>query len=166
MGVMHVALATLLAAGFMSAPDLRDGRHAFDFEIGSWTIAPSGYGHVVRKLWDGATIAQLVIPKPARHVRGSLLSLYNPTSREWYVYWADASDGTLAPPLAGSFHDGIGTFTGHDTLDGRPVLIRLVYSHVTQRSFQTVQSISHDNGRTWSAGPRQLFTRIASAGPR
>jgi hypothetical protein len=162
-GVIHFALATLLAAGLMSAPDLRDGRHDFDFEIGSWTFAPSGYGHVVRKLWNGATIAQLVIQKPAPHVRGSLLSLYNPSSREWNVYWADANDGTLSPPLAGSFHNGIGTFIGHDTVDGRPVMIRVVYSHVTQRSFQTVQSVSQDNGRTWAARTTRLFTRIGSA---
>jgi len=161
----HFALAALLAAGLTSAPNLRDGRHDFDFEIGRWTIAPSGYGHIVRKLWDGATIAQLVIPKPGPHVRGSLLSLYSPSTRRWTIYWADAVDGKLSPPLAGSFRDGIGTFLGHDTVHGHPVLIRLLYSHVTQRSFQSVQTVSHDNGRTWTAGTTQLFTRIGSAMP-
>jgi hypothetical protein len=155
----------LLAAGLMTAPDLRDGRHDFDFEIGSWTITPSGYGHVVRKLWDGATIAQLVIPKPVLHVRGSLLSLYNPSSREWKIYWANASDGALSPPLAGSFHNGIGVFIGHDTVGGHPVMTRFIYSHVTRRSFQTVQAMSHDSGRTWTSGTTWEYTRVGSRSP-
>jgi hypothetical protein len=149
----------LVALSATSTPGARDGRHDFDFEIGTWKMEPSGYGHVVRKLWDGATIAQLIVLKPSRHVRGSLLSIYTPASRQWSIYWADAEDGTLSPPLVGHFHDGVGTFVGHDTIDGRAALTRLRIFDITPRTFQTVQAESRDGGHTWRSGETTAYIR-------
>ena len=156
-------MRTLLAAALLvslASPARGDGRHDFDFEIGSWTITPGGYGHVVRELWSGATIAQLSVPAPARRVRGSLLSLYDPNRRLWNVYWADAKDGSLSKPLTGSFRNGVGTFTGADTRDGRPILVRIVYDRITASSFQTRQSESGDNGRTWTGTVKRSYARV------
>ena len=143
---MFAGLVALLAVPAAAAGD---GRHDFDFELGTWSMAPSGNIHVVRKLWDGATIAQLVVPAPAPHVRGSLLSLYDPSAHLWNVYWADANDGSLSKPLTGGFRNGIGTFIGPDTRAGRSILVRVVYDRITAHSFRTVQSESTDGGRTW-----------------
>jgi len=149
-----------MAASMTTAPrDMRDGRHDFDFEIGAWKIAPSGYGHIVRKLWDGATIAQLVIPNPRRHVRGSLLSIYNPSSRQWSIYWADAKDGTLSSPLLGRFRNGVGSFVGRDSVDGHAIMTRLCIFNIASRSFQTLEETSSDGGRTWGGAKRATFTR-------
>ncbi|MBV9055218.1 MAG: hypothetical protein JO078_00320 [Candidatus Eremiobacteraeota bacterium] len=167
--IIPLLCAVTLAAGtaantpvgaLIGMPDARDGRHDFDFEVGTWKMSPSGNGHVVRKLWDGATIAQLIVPRPARHVRGSLLTIYRPSSREWNIYWADAGDGTVSRPLIGHFHDSVGIFIGHDSLNGRPALIRLVFSHISARSFQTVQSESVDNGRTWAGERTEIYSRV------
>jgi hypothetical protein len=156
---MPIVFAAMLLAVSIAAPSPSDGRHDFDFEIGSWTMAPSGYGHVVRALWDGATIAQLIVPIPVRHVRGSLLSLYDPNRHRWNVYWADATDGSLSKPLTGTFRNGIGTFTGPDTRAGHPIVVRLVYDHIAANSFQTERSESTDNGRTWSRAVKQTYSR-------
>jgi hypothetical protein len=137
---------------------MHDGRHDFDFEVGTWKIAPSGYGHVVRRLWDGATIAQLIVRKPSRRVRGSLLSIYNPSSRQWSIYWADAQEGTLSAPLLGHFRNGIGTFVSRDTANGGAIT-RLCIFNITSRSFQTIQDQSHDGGHTWSGRRGATFTR-------
>jgi hypothetical protein len=155
---MHVVFAMLLAiAPVVATPN--DGRHDFDFEIGTWTISPSGDGHVVRGLWAGASIAELVVQKPAPHVRGSLLKLYSPARRKWNIYWAGAGDGSLSPPLAGAFRNGVGTFVGKDTSAGRREYVRLVYDRITRRSFRTLQSESVDGGRSWSAPTVNTYTR-------
>jgi hypothetical protein len=155
-------LALLLAiAPLATSPN--DGRHDFDFEIGTWTMSPGAYGHVARELWIGATIGELIVPKPTRHVRGSLLKLYDPARRIWNIYWADAGDGSLSPPLTGAFRDRVGTFVGNDTGGGHRKLVRLVYDRITQRSFRTLQSESVDGGHTWSRPTVEIYTRSTAA---
>jgi hypothetical protein len=156
---MQVLFALLLAtASVATSPN--DGRHDFDFEIGAWTMSPAGDAHVVRGLWAGATIAELIVPKPTRHVRGSLLKLYDPARRIWNVYWVDAGDGSLSPPLTGTFRDRVGTFVGNDTSGGRREIVRLVYDRITPRSFRTLQSKSTDGGRTWSRPTVEIYKRL------
>jgi hypothetical protein len=92
-------------------------------------------------------------------VRGSLLKLYDPERRIWNIYWADAGDGSLSPPLAGTFRERVGTFVGNDTSGSRRKLVRLVYDRITQRSFRTQQSESVDGGHTWSRPTVEIYTR-------
>ena len=155
---MRIMLIVALIAS-LATPPRTDGRHDFDFEIGMWSMTPGGATHVVRKLWDGGTIAQLIVP-PNHHVRGSLLSLYDPMHRDWSIYWADAQDGSLSKPMTGRFRDGIGTFTGSDERAGRPILVRVIYDRITPHSFRTVQSESTDGGRSWSARVTWTYTRL------
>jgi hypothetical protein len=157
-------LATAVLVASLASPALAGGRHDFDFEIGSWTITPGAYRHVVRELWSGATIAQLIVQAPVRRVRGSLLSVYDPNRRVWNIYWADANDGSLSKPLTGGFRNGIGTFTGADTRDGRPILVRIVYDRIAASSFRTVQSESSDEGRTWMSTAQRSYTRLRNPG--
>lgn len=152
---MTFAFALFTLLGSTPAPD---GRHDFDFEIGTWNMLPSGNTHIVQRLWDGATIARLVVKSTAK-VRGSLLSVYLPDSRQWHIYWVSAADGSVSPPLVGSFSNGIGTFVGPDEENGRPILVRLIYSDITPTSFATVQSISHDDGKTWEPGVKTSYVR-------
>ena len=159
---MPLLFALLLAISPI-ATTASDGRHDFDFEIGTWTLSPGGADHVVRELWFGATIAQLIVSKPTPHVRGSLLKLYDPARRVWNIYWADAGDGSLSSPLTGRFRDGVGTFVGIDTSGGTRASIRIVYDHIAQRSFRTLQSESTDGGNTWSRPTVKTYAR--SAGP-
>jgi len=159
---MPVLFALLLAiASVATSPN--DGRHDFDFEIGTWTMSPGDDGHLVHGLWVGATIAELIVPKPSRHVRGSLLKLYDPARRIWNIYWADADDGSLSPPLSGTFRDCVGTFVGSDTSGGRREFVRLVYDRIAQRSFRTLQSKSVDGGHTWSRPTVEIYTRSPAA---
>jgi hypothetical protein len=138
---------------------MSDGRHDFEFELGIWRMSPSGDTHIVRKLWDGGSIAQLRLPKPAPHIRGSLLKLYNPKTHDWSVYWADAVDGTLSPPMVGKFSHGLGTFVGNDRVGGHRVLVRLTYRDITTSSFKTTQSTSSDAGKAWSHAVTETYTR-------
>jgi hypothetical protein len=65
---MLVLFALLLAIA-PGAASPNDGRHDFDFEIGTWTMSPGNYGHLARGLWVGATIAELIAPARATRAR-------------------------------------------------------------------------------------------------
>lgn len=153
---MALIMGALALLGTTAQPNPRND---FDFEIGTWAMSPSGNTHVVERLWEGATIARLIVQKPAPHVRGSLLTVYRQASQRWYIYWVDSSDGSLSAPLVGNFSHGIGTFVGPDEEKGRHVLVRLVFSNVSVNAFETVQSISHDGGKTWDRGDPTFYTR-------
>jgi hypothetical protein len=167
------------AAAFSSTPQsiaMRDGQHDFDFEIGTWKIttrrllhpltgsdtwdSPTGRIHIVQKIWGGlASLAQLEIIDPTPHYAGLMLRLYDPPEHQWRIYWASSADGKVVEPLVGRFVGRRGEFFGTDTLAGRPVCVRVVYSDITLMSFRVEQAFSADGGKTWETNLIQTFTR-------
>ncbi|HEV7704755.1 MAG TPA: DinB family protein [Gemmatimonadaceae bacterium] len=154
----------------------RDGQRDFDFEIGTWAIrmkrlahplsgssewlSPDGYSHIVRKVWNGqASLAELENDRPSAHFDGLMLRTYNPQSHEWNIYWGSSRTGALDSPLVGHFTNGRGEFFQHDTYQGKPILVRVVYSDITPTSFHTEQAYSADDGKTWETNLSQTFTR-------
>jgi hypothetical protein len=159
-----------------SSSTTRDGQRDFDFEIGTWAIrmkrlahplsgssewvSPDGYSHIVRKVWNGgASLAELENDRPAAHFDGLMLRMYDPQSHEWSIYWGSSKTGTLDAPLIGHFANGRGEFFQHDTYQGKPILVRVVYSDITPASFHTEQAYSADDGKTWETNLSQTFTR-------
>jgi hypothetical protein len=61
--------------------------------------------------------------------------------------------------LRGNFRDGIGTFVGDDTLDGRPIKTRVIWSRITPRSARWEQAASGDGGVTWETNWTSDFER-------
>ena len=54
---------------------------------------------------------------------------FDPTTRQWSIYWADSRrPGLLDPPVLGSFTGDTGVFEGDDTFDGRPIRVRFIWS--------------------------------------
>lgn len=178
--MLKYVLSLLLMPALLASSDARasaqpNGQHDFDFEIGAWKIAvkrlvhpltgstewvsPTGRVHIVRKLWDGASLAQLEDEHPKPHFLGLMLRMYNPASHQWNVYWGASADGTLDPPLVGSFINGRGEFYCQTTLGGRTIFARVVYSRITATSFHTEQAFSDDGGKTWQTNLIQDFTR-------
>jgi hypothetical protein len=157
----------------------RDGQRDFDFETGTWAIrmkrlahplsgssewvSPDGYSHIVRKVWNGrASLAELENDRPTAHFDGLMLRLYDPRSHEWSIYWGSSKTGTLDTPLVGHFTNGRGEFFQHDKYQGKPILVRVVYSDITPTSFHTEQAYSPDDGKTWETNLSQSFTRQKS----
>ena len=63
---------------------------------------------------------------PGETVRGVGLRAFDPATRQWLSWWLDGRNpSVIAPPLRGGFANGIGTFVGDDTLDGRPIKTRV-----------------------------------------
>ena len=154
----------------------RDGQHDFDFEIGTWKTKVSRLQHplsgstawvdyegttVVRPIMGGrANLAELDIAGKAGAVQGVSLRLYNPLTHEWSLNYASLRDGALGPPPVGGFVQGRGEFIGHDTLEGRPILVRFVIVCATSSTCRFEQAFSADGGKAWEVNWVATDTRI------
>lgn len=161
--------------GAFMTSNSRDGAHDFDFLFGQWRIhnqrlkdrlvgcadweqfdaigecAPilGGIGNMdsFESDWGG-------------DFRGMTLRLFDLTSKRWSLYWASNRSGVLERPVVGAFQDGIGRFEGADEHQGKPVLARFIWSHITPTSARWEQALSADGGKTWETNWRMQMTRI------
>jgi hypothetical protein len=147
----------------------------FDFWMGSWNV----HNRLLRARLQGSgewdEFASTVVARPildglgnedefrTTHGGGFVamsFRFFDPRSRRWAIYWADARrPGLLDPPVIGGFSGDTGVFEGEDTLDGRPILVRFVWSGVTTPTPRWEQSFSADGGKTWETNWIMDFTR-------
>src|SRR6186997_2070720 len=118
----------------------RSAVHDFDFYMGSWRIH---HRRLKERLagshdweefegtstaWpilDGAgNIDDNVLELPAGTYRAISLRTFDPATDRWLTTRLD-------PPVVGGFVDGIGTFIAPDTFNGRPILVRFLWSEIT-----------------------------------
>ena len=174
--VLLCSLATLALSQHASAQqqntypshasgEVRDGQHDFDFELGSWKIhlkrrinpltgsdkwIEFDGTSVTRKVWDGrAQIEEFETDGAGGHIEGLTLRLYNPQSHQWSLSWANSKNGTLVPAQVGEFKDGKGEFYAQDTLNGRMIIVRFIWSETNTNKPHFEQSFSDDGGKTW-----------------
>jgi hypothetical protein len=162
-----VGLAAAAAAYAADAtPVARDGAHDFDFDLGVWKTHITRRLHpltgsdesiqlrgtvTVRKVWDGrAQLEEIEADGPKGHWEGMTLFLYNPQARQWSMNFANSSSGTLATPMVGNFENGRAELFAPDTLDGRSILVRAVWSDITPTTHTYQEFYSADGGRTWA----------------
>lgn len=159
------AISAPLAQASAAVAPLRDGAHDFDFDLGTWRteivrrVHPlSGSGEVmrlsgtvtVRPLWDGkAQVEEIEADGPNGHWEGMTVFLYDPGAHQWSMNFANSSVGKFTIPMIGSFRDGRGELVGSDTLDGRAIMVRAVWSDITPSSHTYEESYSDDGGHSW-----------------
>lgn len=157
----------------------RDGQHDFDFELGSWKIhlkrrlnpltgsntwVDFDGTSVTRKLWDGrAQIEQFETDGAGGHIEGLTLRTYNPKNRQWSLYWANSKDGVVVPPQIGQFKNGVGEFYAQDTLNGKQIFVRFIWSKTETSVPHFEQSFSDDGGKTWEVNWITDQTRVGDA---
>lgn len=153
------------AASSQRSQAWRDGQHDFDFNIGVWRTHYRRLLHPlagsndwiefdgtvsVRKVWGGrAQLEEIEADGPMGHWEGLTLFLYNPRAHQWSQYFANSSTGVLDRPEIGEFKDEQGEFFDQERFNGRAILVRLVWSDITQNSHRLEQSFSDDGGKTW-----------------
>jgi hypothetical protein len=171
------AQQTSAPTGQNAALAYRDGQHDFDFEVGSWKIhlkrrlnpltgsdkwVEFDGTSVTRKIWDGRSqIEEFETDGAAGHIEGLTLRLYNPQSHQWSLNWANAKDGTVVAPQIGEFRNGVGEFYGTDTLNGKVILIRFIWSNTITNTPHFEQSFSVDGGKTWEVNWITDQTRVS-----
>lgn len=160
-----------------TATTQRDGQHDFDPLIGKWKyhlkrrlrpltgsnewVELEGTG-VCYKIWDGrADLDTIEVDGPTGHLEGLTLRTYDSQSHQWRLYWANARNGIMDPPQVGEFKDGRGEFYAQDTINGRTVLIRFIWTNLTTNTPHFEQSFSDDGGKTWEVNWITDQTRIS-----
>jgi hypothetical protein len=161
------------------APPIHDGAHDFDPLFGNFTyhlrrlVHPlsgssdwtdlTGTGACYR-VWEGrAQLDTLEVDGASGHIEGLTLRLYNPTSRQWRLYWANSRVGRLDPPQIGDFREGHGDFFTTDTINGKTILIRFDWSRMTSGAPHFEQAFSADGGNNWETNWITEQTRTGNA---
>jgi hypothetical protein len=175
--VTLIAAAVLYCrGGFASQPPIaaaatsaeHDGQRDFDYLLGTWNVhlkrrvrPLTGSSEWVeldgkitcRSIWDGkAEVEEFVVVSAQTdvHIQGLATRLYNPATHQWSIYWASSKNAAMDPlPQVGHFQDGRGEFYGVDTLDGRAIYVRFVWTNTTSAAPHFEQSFSADGGKTW-----------------
>ncbi len=154
----------------------RDGQHDFDPLLGRWKyhlkrrlnpltgsntwVELDGTG-VCFKIWDGrAELDTIEVEGPTGHIEGLTLRMYNPQSHQWRLYWANSKNGVMDPPQIGEFKNGRGEFFAQDTINGKSIFIRFVWTDMTTNSPHFEQSFSNDGGKTWEVNWITDQTRV------
>lgn len=151
-------------AGSPTASTDHDGQHDFDSLAGTWKCHTKYRAHPFasrsdpwieydgtenfQKIWDGAML-ELSKVANANGPGGLMLYTYNPQSHQWSVYFANSKDGKVGPPNVGEFRNGRGEFFVQDTLNGKSMLNRYVWSQIASSAPHFEESWSNDGGRTW-----------------
>lgn len=166
----------LLIAGLLALSPAVAGGNDFDSEFGNWTIHVRRLMHplahrndwvtydgtkVVTPIWRGkGNVAEVTADGKAGHLQFVALRLYNPSSRQWSLYFSSANSGSFATPLHGERHNDAIEFIGPDTFDGRHILVRFV-SHETGKDHTTSeQYFSDDGGHSWELNWVNEYTRV------
>jgi hypothetical protein len=120
---------------------------------------------VARKVWDGrAIIEEVELDSPGGHIEGLTLRLYNAQTYQWSIYWANSKIGAMDPsPQVGQFRNGRGEFYGTDTLNGKLIYVRFVWTKTNTNTPHFEQSYSDDGGKTWEVNWMTDQTRISDA---
>lgn len=153
----------------------RNGQHDFDFNFGTWKSHISRLQHpltgstswvqldgtvVVRKIWGGrAQLEEVEARGPNGRFEDLALFLYNPQTHQWSINFANSKTGTWETPTIGEFKNGRGEFFDQESLDGRAILVRIIWSDITPDSHRFEQSYSDDGGQTWEPNFKAYVTR-------
>jgi hypothetical protein len=145
-----------------------DGRHDFDFEVGSWNAHVKTLVHrlshstdwdefsgtvVTRTLpmlegWNESEM-QVDSPKSGKHIALLAVRLYNPSTHQWAIYGSSVKTGTFDPPMIGQFQNGRGEFYSQDTWESRPIFVRFIWKSIDATHTSLEQAYSDDGGKTW-----------------
>ncbi len=157
-------------------PTTRDGRHDFDFLIGTWKSHQRRLRErlkgsqsweefeatlEVRKVLGGlGNFDELVMQRNGKTMVGVTLRLFNPETQQWSIYWADSSGSGLTAPMVGEFTDGHGVFYDCEPFEGKRIFSRFIWTHESDASCHWEQAFSRDGGATWETNWTAEFARM------
>lgn len=112
------------------------------------------------RFWDGrAQLEEIEADGSTGHFEGLTLFLYRPQAHQWAQYFTVSGAGVMNQPQIGEFKNGRGEFFDQESFNGRTILVRFVWSDITQYSHHVEQSFSDDGSRTWEPNFVATLTR-------
>lgn len=180
-------VASLAAGGFTAlamsaqatpeAAPLTGHEHDWDWLVGRWNVKHrclkgrltgsteweefTGSSTLWLTLGGLGTIDDNVMERPAGTFRAVGIRAFDVKTGLWSIWWLDPRSPNIDPPVRGGFKNGIGTFSGPDTLNGRPIMVRYTWSAITPTSAHWEQAYSPDEGVSWEVNWRMDFSRQA-----
>ena len=152
----------------------------FDFALGDWVVrhrcltqrlAGPEQGGADWIEFDGTmstrpilggfgNVEDNVLNKPGDEYRAVALRSFDPADGTWAIWWLDGrAPHRLDVPVVGGFVEGIGTFYADDTLDGRAIRVRFVWTRQSEDALRWEQAFSPDGGESWEVNWEMAFTR-------
>jgi hypothetical protein len=147
--------------------------HDFDYFVGGWVtkqrrLKTTGNGSsdweefpavecLTSYLGGLATVDELYMPTKGKS--GLTLRAFDPTKRQWSIYWVSSATGQLDPvPVVGGFRGNHGEFYGQDEVESRAVKVRYTWDKLDHDHARWQQAFSYDN-KTWETNWIGEFTR-------
>jgi hypothetical protein len=159
----------------MTEDTLNDGRHDFDFYMGSWRIQNrrlkerlkgcteweefEGRSDCHPILGGVGNFDEVSFTRETGVSQGMTLRLFNPKSKQWHIYWADSNNVNLELPMVGGFQGERGEFYAHEPFEGRMVYSRFIWKKGVD-TCHWEQAFSEDGGKTWETNWTMDSTRI------
>ena len=122
----------------------------FDFWLGEWdlTWGDGGRGtNVITAVLDQRVIQEQFDGRPATPLQGLSVSTYNMQLGKWQQTWVDNSGSYL--DFVGEFAAGKMILSREATLEGQPILQRMVWYNIAEQSLDWNWERSTDGGETW-----------------
>ncbi len=161
----------------MTSPANSSGASDFNFFPGNWQVAHrrlkqrlagstdweefGGTCNVQTLLGGLGNVDDNLIDLTGAPYRAVTLRSFNPATQQWTIWWLDGRvPGRLDAPMVGSFTDGVGTFYGDDTLNGKPIKLRFLWTMAAPDVPRWEQAFSADGGGTWETNWVMTFHRV------
>jgi hypothetical protein len=147
------------------APSPTSAQTDFDFYHGSWNIKNQKLNDRLSNCTDWTEFSATQQCRPVllgignidhfqanfdgNPFEGMTLRLFNPKTRLWNIYWADSNNGTMDPPVVGSFEGNIGQFFTKDTFRGIEIIVVFRWDKTDPDNPIWSQAFSVDGGENW-----------------
>lgn len=155
--------------------------HDFDFLVGSWVVEHrrlksrlaqseqwetfSGTSAATTLLGGRANVDDNILNLPAGPYRAVTLRSFDPVSGSWSIWWLDGRHPhRLDTPVVGGFRQGVGIFFADDRFEGKPILVRFIWSDISPNGARWQQAFSEDGGATWETNWVMEFRRTVARG--
>jgi len=148
-----VILVFILLISFVGFTQEMD-KNTFDFWVGEWEVSWKGQDgketkgtNTIVKILDGKVI-QENFQDPSSGFKGTSISVYNPTKKEWHQAWADNQGG---------YYDFIGDMGKEGPIfktkmiqqDDKKIIQRMTFKNISDDSFTWDWEGTSDGGITW-----------------
>lgn len=148
----------------------------FDFLIGDWRVAHrrlkqrlvgdqdweefSGTSSTRKILGGWGNIEDNRIDLPGGAYRAIALRSFDRQARQWAIWWLDArAPHQLDVPVIGGFANGEGAFFADDTVGGRTIKVRFLWTQTNTPTPRWDQAFSADGGQSWETNWTMRFHR-------
>lgn len=148
--------------------------HDFDFLVGDWRVAHRrlkerlancsewlefpGVCSLKKTLGGFGNVDENHLDMPGAAYHAMTVRTFDPKTKQWSIWWFDQRyPHTLEPPVIGAFENGAGVFFADDTLNGRPIRVRFLWT--VREAPRWEQAFSPDGGASWETNWVMDFTR-------